>query len=191
MAAVDFLNADRNLAAIARQWPALLALCDSDALFEANATSVSGWGIAQQVHHVGLEMDLIVGEIENMRVHPERGAGLAPTHPFAMTVLEQGGFPRGSGKAPEDVVPPATPPRGETRALIESAKSKWDAVAANAKPLTRNPATHPHPILGPFTCVHWFRFIPIHTAHHLKIARDILTASGLPVPYETDVESVN
>lgn len=187
----DFLNIDRNLAMIDRQWPALLALCADDTAFAANAPSVSSWGVAKQVHHVGLELALIAGEIENMLAHPEQGAGLTPTHPYAMTVLEQGRFPRGSGQAPQDVVPPISLARSETRALIESAKAQWDAVAAKPDALARNTATHPHPILGPFTGLHWLRFIPIHTAHHLKIVRDILTANALPVPYGTDVENVS
>ncbi len=187
----DFLNIDRNLAAIDRQWPALLALCDDNAVFAANAPTVSGWGVAQQAHHVALELALVAGEVENMLAHPEQGAGLTPSHPLAMRVLEQGHFPRGSGQAPQDVVPPAALARGETRALIESTKIKWEKVGPNRGAFARSTATHPHPILGPFTFMHWFRFIPIHTAHHLKIVHDILTANALPVPYGTDVESVN
>ena len=187
----DFLDVDKNLAAIDRQWPALLALCDDDTTFNASAPSVSGWGVAQQVHHAGMELALIADEIENMLAHPEQGAGLAPTHPFAMAVLEQGRFPRGSGQAPQDVVPPAALVRGETIALAESAKAKWDAIAANRDAIARNTATHPHPILGPFTCIHWLRFIPVHTAHHLKIVRDILVANNLPVPYTAEVDNVN
>ncbi len=188
-AAVAF-DIDRNLAAIGRQWGALFALCEDETRFAATAPAVSGWGVAQQVHHVGLELELIAGAIENMLRDPELGAGLAPTHPYAMRVLEQGHFPRGSGQAPKEVVPLGTPDRIATRDLLASTKARWDAVAIDTAALARSSATHPHPILGPFTSVHWLRFIPIHTAHHLRIIRDILEANALDAPYGTEVESV-
>jgi hypothetical protein len=169
----------------------LSALCDDAASFAAEAPAISGWGVAKQVHHVTLELRLIARAIDEMLQHPELGAGLAPTHPWAMRVLEQGHFPRGSGQAPQDVVPDGTPEREETRQLIESARAMWDTVTTDTEALARSIATHPHPILGPFTCAHWLRFIPIHTAHHLKIVRDILDANGIETPYDASVENVN
>ena len=189
--AAPYLDIERNLAAIGRQWPALLALCEDEAVFMASAPSVSGWNVARQVHHTGLELDLIAREIAHMLAHPDQGSGLAPTHPFAMRVLEQGHFPRGSGQAPMDVVPPDTPARNETRRMIQAARAKWAAVTANPDRLAGNTATHPHPILGPFSCALWLRFIPIHTAHHLKITRDILESSSLSAPYGAEVENVD
>jgi hypothetical protein len=181
----------KNFATVGRQWVALFALCDDAALFRARAETISAWGVDKQVHHVGIAMNGIGQGIEKMLANPQQGAGLGPTHPFAMPMLESGTIPRGVGKAPETLHPPDAPMREQTRALIQSAKTCWDALANKGAQLEQTPATHPHFALGNFTSVQWVRFMAVHTAHHFKIIHEILDATGHKVPFDKTVEDVN
>ena len=179
---------DKNFLNVARQWPALFALCDDAAMFAARVDNISGWGVAQQTYHCGLALARIAGGVENLLANPQQGAGLSPTHPQAEALLANGNLPRGIAKAPEFLIPPAAPAADETRALLKSAKAKWEAVEKRGAEILSCPATFPHPLLGPFTAPMWVRFIALHTGHHLKIMRDILGASNLAVPYDTGID---
>ncbi len=190
-ATTDVWDLDKNLATVGRQWAGLFALCGDSAAYAASAESVSGWGVARQVNHVGIALNLIAQVIEGMLANPEQGAGLGPTQPFAMPMLEAGSIPRGRGQAPKFLHPPATPAAAETRALLQSAKDRWDALGAKRGQMKQTPATFQHFALGHFTCVQWARFMAVHTAHHLKIIHDILDHAGQVTPYDNALEEVN
>lgn len=190
-ATAGVFDLDKNFAMVNRQWDALLALCDAPAAFHASAPTVSGWGVDRHVSHTGIALGLIAGAIEGMLEDPTRGAGLKPTHPFAMPLLEGGSIPRGVGKAPDVLLPPAAPTAAETRAQIQFTKARWDDLAARRDDIAGNPATFAHFVMGNYSGVQWVRFITIHTAHHFKIIRDILGAAKQGVPYDAAVEHVN
>lgn len=191
IAASSAWDLKRNLDTVSRQWTGLLVLCDVPEAYAVKSSTVSGWGVGQHVHHLGIENDLIADALEKVLVDPSIGVGLVPTHPAAIPILERGRIPRGGGQAPEILHPPPVPMRADTRALIESAKRRWGALTDRREELQRSSATHPHPILGPFTPVHWVRFIAMHTAHHLKIVREILEAAGLETPFDKSLEAID
>jgi len=184
------LDLDKNLAHVARQWAALLALCDEPAVFRARAESVSGWDVGQHVFHCAIPLGIIAGVIESMLTHPQQGAGLTPTHPIAMPLLERGIIPRGAAKAADFLVPPDAPDAQETRTMLQLAKGRWESLRDNSVEIQGCPATFAHFLLGNFTGVQWARFICVHTAHHLKIVRDILTVADRNTPYGDDVEAL-
>ncbi len=181
----------KNFATIGRQWGPLLALCDDPTLYAARAEAVSAWGVDKQVHHVGIAMTGIGRGIEGMLASPQQGVGLGPTHPLAIPMLESGALPRGVAKAPAPLHPPDAPARDQTRALLQSAKTCWDALSQKGAQIEACPATYPHFILGNFTSQQWVRFMAVHTAHHFKIVHDILDATGSKIPFDKTVEDVN
>jgi hypothetical protein len=182
---------DRNFAVVNRQWDALFTLCDKPTAFHASAPTVSGWGVDRHVSHVGIALGRIADAIEGMLADPGMGAGLKPTHPFAMPLLEGGSIPRGVGKAPEILIPPAAPTPAETRAQLQFTKARWDELATRRDDIAANPATFAHFVMGNYSGVQWVRFITIHTAHHFKIIRDILGAARQDIPYDAGAENVN
>ncbi len=190
IAAENLSGLANDFANVARQWPALFALCDDARMFAARAEGVSGWGVAQQVYHCGLALGRIGGGVENLLANPTQGAGLGFTHPQAGALLAGGALPRGIAKSPESLIPPAAPTPDETRALLKGAKAKWDTLEKRGAEIAACPATFPHPMLGNFTSAHWVRFIALHTGHHLKIVRDILGASSLAIPYDKSIDHV-
>lgn len=184
----DPWDLDKNLAIIERQWDGLLALCDDEAVFRAQAPDVSAWGVDKQVHHVGIVMSGMARAMEGMLANPEQGVGLGPTHPMAVPMLESGTIPRGMGKAPGPLLVETAPAVSDTRGLLTNAKAKWDAIGGKRDPIRASRATYQHFALGHFTPLQWTRFMAVHTAHHLKIVRDILEATGNTVPFGRDVE---
>ena len=182
---------EKNFATIGRQWGGLFALCDDPALFGARAEAVSAWGVDRQVHHVGIALNGIGRGVEVLLANPQQDAGLGPTHPFAMPMLEGGTIPRGVGKAPEWLHPPDAPKASETRALIQVCKVAWDALDKKRTQIENCPATYPHFALGNFTSQQWVRFMAVHTAHHFKIIHEILDATQNRVPFDKSLEDVN
>lgn len=181
---------DKNFTMVNRQWDALLALCEAPLAFHANAPTVSGWGVDRHVSHIGIALGVVAGAMEGMLADPTLGAGLKPTHPFAMPLLEGGQIPRGVAKAPDFLVPPEAPTPAETRAQLQFTKARWDALASRRDDIAASPATFAHFAMGNYSSIQWVRFVTIHTAHHFKIIRDILGAARQDVPYDAVVESV-
>ena len=84
-------------------------------------------------------------------------------------ILLVGSFPRGRAKAPKTVIPPKV-------ILEEDIIAQFKAVKTNIKlidTLDKN-AYFKHPIFGNINKAKIYRFMELHTKHHLKIIDDIL-----------------
>lgn len=130
---------------------------------DAMNTSVSGWTVGEHLEHVctvaaGFGVVLISG----------RGPSFEATMPeFRDMVLVEGHIPRGKVKAP-----PAASPKG-----LESAESyvrMLDKTLARLQSAAQQPADRSadHPLLGTLGRDEVFRFLQVHTAHHLAIIDD-------------------
>ncbi|MFI1772921.1 DUF1569 domain-containing protein [Thalassobellus citreus] len=80
-----------------------------------------------------------------------------------------GYIPRGKAKAPKTVLPPNTISTQDLISQLETAKKQIESIKA----LPKN-AYFIHHIFGMLTKKQTFRFLEIHTKHHLKIVNDIL-----------------
>jgi len=80
-----------------------------------------------------------------------------------------GFFPRGKVKAPKHVTPPETISKEDLLAQIELAKANVNTL----ENLNKN-AYFKHPFFGNVNTTRVFRFLMLHTNHHLKIIDDIL-----------------
>lgn len=183
-------DVDRNLAAIERQWAGFRALCDDEGTFRVKAEAVSAWDVGQHVNHCAIVLNRIVGAIEFLLTNPQQGVGLGPKYDFAIPMLVSGNIPRGMGKAPELLIPEPAPDRDETRAMVEEAVTLWKELAAKRDQIRDCPATFAHFALGNFTAPQWVRFMPVHSAHHFKIVRDILEAAEVETPFEMELVEV-
>ncbi|WP_439150974.1 DUF1569 domain-containing protein [Winogradskyella sp.] len=83
--------------------------------------------------------------------------------------LTLGYFPRGKVKAPKHVKPPEIILEDDLIAQIEAAKSNIEALAS----LDKN-SFFKHPLFGNINTKSVYRFLEVHTKHHLKIIDDIL-----------------
>ena len=83
--------------------------------------------------------------------------------------LTLGYFPRGKGKAPKHVKPPEIILKDDLIAQIETAISNIERLAN----LDKN-SFFKHPLFGNVNTKRVYRFLEVHTKHHLKIIDDIL-----------------
>ncbi|MEM5563653.1 DUF1569 domain-containing protein [Psychroserpens sp. AS72] len=80
-----------------------------------------------------------------------------------------GFFPRGKAKAPKYVIPPETISKEDLISQILLAKTNVNSIAS----LDKN-AYFKHPLFGNVNSSRIYRFLELHTNHHLKIIGDIV-----------------
>lgn len=80
-----------------------------------------------------------------------------------------GFFPRGKAKAPKHVKPPEVILKEDLYLQIQQAKNNIETIAS----LDKN-AFFKHPFFGNVNKPRIYRFLVLHTNHHLKIISDIL-----------------
>jgi hypothetical protein len=80
-----------------------------------------------------------------------------------------GFFPRGKAKAPKHVRPPETISKQDLISQLELAKTNAQTIAD----LDRN-AYFKHPLFGNVNTPRIYKFLLLHTNHHLKIINDIM-----------------
>lgn len=140
-------------------------------------TPASGWSALEHLFHAVLANDM---SLRNA-LHLARGRGRlitampAERDPRAADILARGRLPRGT-QAPRFVTPPAMPDlelarqlHAETRAAARSAELLDGLVGAGAAR-----TGIPHQALGVLSAAEWVRFARMHSAHHLRLAAEVL-----------------
>ena len=80
-----------------------------------------------------------------------------------------GFFPRGKAKAPKHVKPPEVILKEDLISQMQLAKTNVETIAS----LDKN-AYFKHPLFGNINTTRVYRFLVLHTNHHLKIINDIM-----------------
>jgi len=80
-----------------------------------------------------------------------------------------GYFPRGKAKAPKHVKPPEVVLKEDLISQMQQAKIHIESIAS----LDKN-AYFKHPLFGNINTTRVYRFLMLHTNHHLKIINDII-----------------
>lgn len=156
---------------------AALAAEDDDALL-ARAPEVSAWSVAQQLEHLGLTGVRVLDAIDAILADPEAPPRGRP-NPAGWLVLLTGRIPRGRVVTRAEWSPEVASPERARQAVADLAR-RTAVLAARAGELVAARPTRPHPVLGQFTAGRWLRFLAIHQDHHLRLARDVRAAAGLP-----------
>ncbi|MEZ5976840.1 MAG: DinB family protein [Planctomycetota bacterium] len=137
----------------------------------------SDWSPGQHLFHVCLANELA---LRNVEMIAEGTSSFLVERPapalLALLVLSTGSMPRGVGRAPRTVVPPARP----------DPSIVWDTLDGNVAALARVRADLPrvlaargavrHRELGPLGAAHWVRFAALHGWHHARIVDELLAA---------------
>ena len=173
---MDTWDLDKDFAKINQQWASVYEVLISDDYFAIQTDEVSAWSCGQQAGHIALVLDSIAEGIEKNLADPERNKD-GRLSDFATPVFNSGVIPRGVGKAPESAKPKDTS-RVELLGTLEGTHERWQAVEARKADLPGCPARFEHFAFGMLTSTDWVRFAAVHTAHHLKIIRDILKTTG-------------
>lgn len=169
---MDEWELESDFAKIAQQWKALEEILGSEDYFAVEAGEVSKWSCGLQAGHSVLVMNMIAKGIEECLDDPERNASETAA-PLSKMILKNGIMPRGVGKSP-GLVMPLSGDREHWLGMLKQARERWEEIAGRAAEVADSKAREKHPVFGYLTPAEWVRFAPIHTAHHLKIVRDIL-----------------
>ena len=172
---VDAWDVKSDLAKIEQQFASIAAVLENEAYFTVRNDEVSGWSCGQQAGHLALALSGTADSIENLLANPDTNADGAISV-MGVSVLESGVIPRGVGQAPEEINPGDTS-REALLAALDDAKTKWAALAGKVDAIESCTGRAPHPT-GMLKASDWVRLMSVHNAHHLKIVRDILAASG-------------
>jgi hypothetical protein len=165
-----------RLTAQQRQMEALLAAGVPG--LDARAEGVSAWSVAQQLEHLGLTGNRVLDAIDAILRDPAAPPRGRP-NPAGWMVLLSGRIPRGRVKTRPEWTPPDSSPE-RARQGVAALGARTAALAERAGELAAARATRAHPRLGQFDARRWLRFLVIHQEHHLRLARDIRAAAGLP-----------
>ena len=159
---------------------------DADALAEgaearlfAQASTVSGWSIAQHLVHCGMANGMMLKAITHLctaDVPPNADADGPTTAGHAL--LRLGRLPRGRAQAPDAARPPEAPTRDDVRSALHRNRERLSEVETYLPRLPGVPGRLPHPLLGMFNALQWLRFVRIHADHHQAIIEDILAAAA-------------
>lgn len=173
--AAALAEAFARLDAQAREIAALAA--EDDRVLLARAEQVTAWSVAQQLEHLQLTGSRLLDAVEAILADPATPPRGRP-NPAGWLVLLTGRIPRGRVKTrPEWSPDEASPERARE---VTSLAGRIAALAERRDELAAARATRPHPVLGQFTATRWLRFLTIHQEHHLRMAREIREANGLP-----------
>lgn len=163
---------DRLDAALVRV-DALLAL--PEARLRAVNPDVSGWSSAEHLFHLSLANELSLQNATSL----VEGKGLLrrplePRDPRADDYLLRGRLPAGT-EAPRFVRPPARFELGFVREMHAGVRALAAALAEHPARVDEAPDGIPHQALGVLPAPLWLRFARMHTAHHLRIVRRVLS----------------
>ncbi len=150
-----------------------LVLLPERVLFRAHP-AVSGWTLAQHLFHVSLANEL---SLKNALALADRSGALirpcgAP-RPEAEDVLRRGRIPRGVAQAPRFVRPPPNLTVATLRDFAAASRRASELVRPRVHELAAAPGCIPHQLLGDLDACTWLRFARLHTAHHLRILREL------------------
>lgn len=146
---------------------ALIQLLESKRLSSGKNPKVSQWSVAEQAEHsLAVIMSILKGMLDDT-LKPEGPLNLA-----GRFVLVFGWMPRGRIRSPKAVLPKTG---GNPESIEKLARISLEMLSRlEAKPLVNG---FQHPRMGWLTPERCFRFLEVHTNHHLKIIRDIETAT--------------
>ena len=135
---------------------------------------LSRWSAARHLQHLALVNDFIFRTIVKISSGDESVVADGRPNRIGKLVLRTGWIPRGRGKAPDSVRPPARIQVDEIRATIAGNLDSFSSLAATVPELSRARGKVDHFVFGPLDARQWLRFAKIHTRHHVAIAKELL-----------------
>ncbi|MDF1701725.1 MAG: DinB family protein [Planctomycetota bacterium] len=152
--------------------------------------AISHWSPAQQVEHIaqaGLGMTAMIEKLEagcaHERIQPKGSPSVT-----GRAILLTGRIPRGRAEAPTGTLPAPIPARAALVERVRDLSGAAAAIAARASTLRQVRGVGRHPMLGWFSAAQWWRFLRVHTEHHLAVIADIDRHPGVAEPVEVPTD---
>jgi len=173
----DEWDVGADLEKIRQQWATISRVLEDDSLFDRSDSDISAWSCGQHAGHVLLVSRIMADEIDGNLGAPERNVDGA-RHELAHRVFSVGGFRRGVATSPREALPGGHS-RTDFLALLPDVVGSWERIAGRADEVSASRARSEHFTLGYLTSSEWVRMCAVHTAHHLKVVRDIVGEDAL------------
>ncbi len=135
---------------------------------DKKAANVSAVGVDWQLHHSLLVIKGVLTQL--LKSDPK--AYRWRFNLIRAIIFGLGQIPRGKGRAPDVVKPKEGVDREELEKLLQQCKELWPKAESLAAK-----AWFAHPVFGALSKKQTFRFLDIHSLHHLKIVEDIVRSS--------------
>lgn len=154
----------------------------SDSMLFAVVPEVSAWSTGQQLYHIA-EVNTVVGKslIRLSQSEEDQDADRRASI-TGVSILATGFIPRGRGNTPARLQAPPDLSRSALQSAVTKSRSCLEDVETLLALLQSRKGRIQHPYFGYLRASQWVRFLNIHTAHHLKIVRDIERAHSTPSP---------
>ncbi len=167
---MSVFDSRRNHAALAALYDAgdAIAAWPDERLF-AVVPEVSAWSPAHHLHHVALANARIFSDLAKAAETKTKDAPGGRINAVGLAILTVGRIPRGRGKAPREVCPPADLTRADIEAARARSRSAFEALEPYLDALPALKARMRHPFFGMLNAPQWLRFVYVHTRHHLAI----------------------
>ena len=127
--------------------------------------AVSEGNVGWHIVHSCLVIDSVCGAV--IKSDPTRFIKKFSFKAFLVLLINS--FPRGKAKAPSFTVPSE---ELSPASILQSIQASRNSIEALAKAGKNQYFTHP--IFGDLNAADTFKFLAVHTNHHLKIIKDIL-----------------
>lgn len=150
------------------------ALAMDDGRLFARRDDVSGWSVAQHLHHVARSAAMMLVAVERLAAGSPPAAEGGRVSVVGRAVLLSGRMPRGKGRAPERTRPPDEPDRDAVEASVASSRVVFDRIGAVLPDAAGSRFKVAHPYFGPLDAHQWLRVATIHSDHHFRIIDEIL-----------------
>lgn len=143
-------------------------------LFRENL-DVSAWSAGHHLFHISLANELAMRNVR-MIVDGQSPFVKDTVEPnlFGHLLMVWGSMPRGVGKAPRAVFPPAKPDPQIVRDTFRQNREDLAEWSERGAEIQAAKGGIRHKQLGQLGANHWLRFARIHGWHHLAIMREVL-----------------
>lgn len=145
---------------------------DDDHLF-LRAPAVSGWSVAEQLHHTAAATGRMLAAVERIAQQKPPAADGGKVTVIGRAVLMTGRFPRGKGKAPKGTIPPEQFDRAELERALSRCRGTYDRIPPLFEAAAGSTFRVEHPYFGWLSAEQWLRLAAVHADHHFLIIGDI------------------
>ncbi len=172
------MTIERDISAIRRLYDEITDVLSMDqAARDRVVPKVSAWTPAEQIAHVSKANRWVLSSLVAILTRGKEFAESGKPTATGRFVLGTGFIPRGIGRAPSAALPDTPVNIDRLRDTIETQVRHLDTIDAERHQVARSRQQFRHPVFGFLTPRQWIRFVHVHTKHHMKIVRDILSES--------------
>ncbi|MBO6574703.1 MAG: DinB family protein [Rhodothermales bacterium] len=145
---------------------------EDDSLFKL-APAVSGWSVANQLHHTAGATALMLVAVDRIAKQKSPAQEGGTINAIGRAVLFSRRMPRGRAKAPQRTVPPESFAREDLEVAVARSRRVYDSIPETFELAAPSAWRTEHPYFGWMGPDQWMKLAIVHADHHFAIIREI------------------